>query len=327
MEISRGSPFRVMVFCREAMDGVGFTAARNIMGIPLLIPPRTPPAWLVAVLISLSFLSKESLFSDPRAAAAAKPYTFDMKYGFRDYRGGGRSSGRETIGRVAAGAVAAKILKQLGVTFLTYARSIGPVSISSSPQELLSGDLSELSEKIQSSPLYMPEELPCQQAQEFLQTCMADKDSAGGIIECIISDFSVFSFKRVIIFRPEGGSGGKAVSNFKALYRSDGKNSFCQICVQFFKHRFPDSDSAEILSGIFEGKTTGTPISLLVFNKDQHSKDYGEIANYYRPGHADYTFDMKYGFRISVCLFHPGKAPPDSRRLQRRCPGRGTLPR
>ena len=105
-------------------------------------------------------------------------YTFDMKYGFRDYRGGGRSSGRETIGRVAAGAVAAKILKQLGVTFLTYARSIGPVSISSSPQELLSGDLSELSEKIQSSPLYMPEELPCQQAQEFLQTCMADKNSA-----------------------------------------------------------------------------------------------------------------------------------------------------
>ncbi len=114
-------------------------------------------------------------------------YTFDMKYGFRDYRGGGRSSGRETIGRVAAGAVAAKILKQLGVTFLTYARSIGPVSISSSPQELLSGDLSELSEKIQSSPLYMPEELPCQQAQEFLQTCMADKNSAGGIIECIIT--------------------------------------------------------------------------------------------------------------------------------------------
>lgn len=114
-------------------------------------------------------------------------YTFDMKYGFRDYRGGGRSSGRETIGRVAAGAVAAKILKQLGVTFLTYARSIGPVSISSSPQELLSGDLSELSEKIQFSPLYMPEELPCQQAQEFLQTCMADKNSAGGIIECIIT--------------------------------------------------------------------------------------------------------------------------------------------
>ena len=54
-------------------------------------------------------------------------YTFDRKYGFRDYRGGGRSSGRETIGRVAAGAVAAKILESLGVTFCTYTKSIGPV--------------------------------------------------------------------------------------------------------------------------------------------------------------------------------------------------------
>lgn len=58
-----------------------------------------------------------------------------------------------------------------------------------------------------------------------------------------------------------------------------------------------EDDSVEILSGVFEGKTTGTPISLVVFNKTQRSKDYSEIASYYRPGHADYTFDMKYGFR------------------------------
>ena len=58
-----------------------------------------------------------------------------------------------------------------------------------------------------------------------------------------------------------------------------------------------ESDSAEILSGVFEGKTTGTPISILVRNTDQRSKDYGKIKNCYRPGHADYTFDAKYGFR------------------------------
>lgn len=58
-----------------------------------------------------------------------------------------------------------------------------------------------------------------------------------------------------------------------------------------------EDDSVEILSGVFEGKTTGTPISLVVYNKNQQSKDYSEIASYYRPGHADYTFDMKYGFR------------------------------
>lgn len=56
-----------------------------------------------------------------------------------------------------------------------------------------------------------------------------------------------------------------------------------------------ESDEIHILSGIFEGKTTGTPISMLVYNKDHHSSDYSEIASYYRPGHADYTFDKKYG--------------------------------
>ena len=58
-----------------------------------------------------------------------------------------------------------------------------------------------------------------------------------------------------------------------------------------------EDDCVEILSGIFEGKTTGTPISLLVRNTSQRSRDYSEIASYYRPGHADYTFDAKYGFR------------------------------
>jgi chorismate synthase len=58
-----------------------------------------------------------------------------------------------------------------------------------------------------------------------------------------------------------------------------------------------EDDQVEILSGIFEGKTTGTPIGLLIRNKDQRSKDYGEIANQFRPGHADYTYQMKYGHR------------------------------
>lgn len=64
-----------------------------------------------------------------------------------------------------------------------------------------------------------------------------------------------------------------------------------------FTTKRSESDRVEILSGVFEGKTTGTPISMLIRNEDQHSKDYGEIAGYYRPGHADYTFDEKYGFR------------------------------
>ena len=58
-----------------------------------------------------------------------------------------------------------------------------------------------------------------------------------------------------------------------------------------------EPDEVRILSGVFEGKTTGTPISLLIENTDQRSKDYSEVAGAYRPGHADYAYDAKYGFR------------------------------
>lgn len=58
-----------------------------------------------------------------------------------------------------------------------------------------------------------------------------------------------------------------------------------------------ESDTVQILSGIFEGKSTGTPISLLIPNEDQRSKDYGHNIDVYRPSHADYTYDAKYGIR------------------------------
>ncbi|MFW6682431.1 chorismate synthase [Komagataeibacter intermedius] len=58
-----------------------------------------------------------------------------------------------------------------------------------------------------------------------------------------------------------------------------------------------EADRVEILSGVFEGHTTGTPISLVIRNTDQRSRDYGDIATRYRPGHADVAYDMKYGIR------------------------------
>lgn len=58
-----------------------------------------------------------------------------------------------------------------------------------------------------------------------------------------------------------------------------------------------EADEVRILSGVFEGRTTGTPISLIIENTDQRSKDYSEVAKAYRPGHADYAYDAKYGFR------------------------------
>lgn len=58
-----------------------------------------------------------------------------------------------------------------------------------------------------------------------------------------------------------------------------------------------EKDQVKILSGVFEGKTTGTPISFAVFNEDQRSHDYSDIEKWYRPGHADLCYDLKYGFR------------------------------
>ena len=109
-------------------------------------------------------------------------YTFDAKYGFRDYRGGGRSSGRETTGRVAAGAVAAKILKTLGIEVHAYTKAIGPVVIPESEYDY---------EQIFKNPLYMPSEAYAQKAAEYLATCMERQDSSGGIIECVITGMPV----------------------------------------------------------------------------------------------------------------------------------------
>lgn len=105
-------------------------------------------------------------------------YTFDMKYGFRDYRGGGRSSGRETIGRVAAGAIASKILSQLGITILTYSKSIGPVAIDAEHFD---------AEQINQNPLYMPDADAAAKASAYLEDCMKQQNSAGGIVECVIT--------------------------------------------------------------------------------------------------------------------------------------------
>ncbi len=104
-------------------------------------------------------------------------YTYDCKYGFRDYTGGGRSSGRETIGRVAAGAVAARILETLGITVTAYTRAIGPVEISY--------DRFDLS-LMEQNAVNMPDAEAARPAEAHLDSCRAEQDSCGGIIECVI---------------------------------------------------------------------------------------------------------------------------------------------
>lgn len=109
-------------------------------------------------------------------------YTFDEKYGFRDYRGGGRSSGRETTARVAAGAVAAKILKELGIEIHAYTKAIGPVSVPENEYH---------PEEIFQNPIYMPSNAYAQKASAYLEECIKNQDSSGGIIECVVTGMPV----------------------------------------------------------------------------------------------------------------------------------------
>ncbi|MCM1118989.1 MAG: chorismate synthase [bacterium] len=105
-------------------------------------------------------------------------YTFDQKYGFRDYRGGGRSSGRETIGRVAAGAIACKILERLGVNVCAYTRSIGPISIDSEQFDAVA---------LRETHTAMPDRKADARATAYLEDAIRRQDSVGGVMECRIS--------------------------------------------------------------------------------------------------------------------------------------------
>ena len=131
-------------------------------------------------------------------------FTFDEKYGFRDYRGGGRSSGRETLGRVAAGAIALEFLKSLGIEICAYTKSIGTITCQKNDymsnltednretatvlfDRISQKSLEKLRRDKLASPLYMPDENASLLAEDALMNSMEEKDSMGGIIECVVS--------------------------------------------------------------------------------------------------------------------------------------------
>lgn len=105
-------------------------------------------------------------------------YTFDEKYGFRDYRGGGRSSGRETIGRVAAGAIAVKILEELGINVCAYSSRIGGINIDYNNFDLKERD---------NNAFNMPDSNAAMQVEKYADEKLKEQDSMGGIIECVVT--------------------------------------------------------------------------------------------------------------------------------------------
>lgn len=109
-------------------------------------------------------------------------YTYFKKYGIRDYRGGGRSSSRETAARVAAGAVAAKLIAQSGIEVLAYTKALGGITISKSWQDLLQLDREELGR----NPLLCPDSKATEAIEQRLGEAKKSGDSLGGIVEIIV---------------------------------------------------------------------------------------------------------------------------------------------
>ena len=124
-------------------------------------------------------------------------FCYDEKYGFRDYRGGGRSSARETIGRVAAGAIAAKLLSMLGIRVTAFVSAIGPVQCDprtySASETDAPSNLHENSPcipdpaRILESPLYMPDPEAEMKAAAYLEECIKKQDSAGSVVTCHVT--------------------------------------------------------------------------------------------------------------------------------------------
>lgn len=104
-------------------------------------------------------------------------YTYHKKYGIWDYRGGGRASGRETAARVAAGAIAKKVLSELKIKIQAYTLSIGPIKID--PERFDE-------EEIYRNPMAMPDSEAAKKAEEYINLLKEKGDSAGGVVECTI---------------------------------------------------------------------------------------------------------------------------------------------
>jgi len=181
-------------------------------------------------------------------------YTYDQKYGFRDYRGGGRSSGRETTARVAAGAVAKKILSELGVKILAYTLSIGPVHI----------DKARFDEgQIYKNFLAMPDADAAQRAADFLMRQKQSEDSSGGVVECVVTGLPAGVGEPV--FEKLDAMLGKAVfsigavkgvefgSGFKASTMSGSENNDFYRVDENGKISKLTNNSGGILGGISDG--------------------------------------------------------------------------
>ncbi|MCR5367610.1 chorismate synthase [Eubacterium ruminantium] len=182
-------------------------------------------------------------------------YTFDEKYGFRDYRGGGRSSGRETAGRVAAGAIAIKLLSEFGINFTTFVESVGDISI-----DYNKFDKNEIS----NNKLYMPDKDAAEKAAEYLKNVSADKDSSGAVVKCIIDNvpaglgdpvFDKLDARLASAIMSIGAVKSFEVGNGKAVSKLKGSENNDEFYIDNGEVRKRTNNSGGILGGISDGSS------------------------------------------------------------------------
>ncbi len=180
-------------------------------------------------------------------------YTFDQKYGIRDYRGGGRSSGRETAARVAAGSVAKLFLAQLGIEVKAYTRSIGPVVVHDADFSL---------EEVLQNPVSMPSNQTAEKALELIAKARENKDSIGGMVECLVTGLkpgigeTVFDkLDATLAYAVMGIGGVKAFEigegiHAASMYGSEYNDDFC---IKDGKVSKTTNHSGGILGGMSDG--------------------------------------------------------------------------
>lgn len=200
-------------------------------------------------------------------------YTYDAKYGFRDYRGGGRSSGRETIGRVAAGAVAAKLLEQLGISLTAYTSSIGKITVPS--EEYHYAEINE-------NALYMPNNIYADLASSYLEECIHNQDSSGGIIECLVQGLPAGLGQPVFqkldaalsaaVMSIGGVKGVEIGDGFAAASSTGSQNNDC-----FYSENGSIRKSSNHSGGILGGISDGSPLLLRAAVKPTPS--IGQVQN------------------------------------------------
>lgn len=215
-------------------------------------------------------------------------YVYDQKYGFRDYRGGGRSSARETACRVAAGAIARQIIPEIKIN--AFVSSVGDIFIDKPYQDL---DFS----KIESNPVRCPDEITAQKMEQRIREIRKEGDTIGGTVTCVIQNVPIGLGEPV--FDKLHAELGKAMLSINAAKGFEYGSGFCGAKMKGSEHndlQNPDGTTKTNLSGGIQGgisngmdiyfRVAFKPVATLIQEQRVLNKD-GEIVKLMGKGRHD----------------------------------------